>query len=118
MAKMVRDVMQRNPLVIDAHTSIEAAAHLMRASDVDDVLVTEHGKLCGVLTDSEIVVHAIAAGRHPATVLAGDCCDATWPCVAADDLASTAFRLMQEQALARMPVVDDGEIVGVINFRN
>jgi CBS domain-containing protein len=117
MAKMVRDVMQRDPLVIDAQTSIEAAAHLMRASDVVDVLVTEHGKLRGVLTDSDIVVHAIAAGRHPATVLAGDCCDASWPCAAADDLASNAFRLMQEQALERMPVLDGGVVVGVINFR-
>jgi len=115
MAQTVRDVMQRDPLVIDARTSIEAAAHLMRASDVADVLVTEHGKLRGVLTNSDIVVYAIAAGRHPATVLAGDCCDEDWPSVTADDLASTAFQLMQEYELERMPVVDDGTVVGVIN---
>jgi len=116
MAQLVKDVMQRDPLVIDARTSIEAAAHLMRASDVGDVLVTEHGKLRGVLTNSDIVVYAIAAGRHPATVLAGDCCDADWPSVTADESASAAFQLMHEHELERLPVVDDGHVVGVVTL--
>lgn len=118
MAQMVRDVMETDPLTVDARTSIEAAAHLMRARDVGDVLVMEQGALCGVLTNSDIVVFAIAAGRHPATILAGDCCDKEWPSVAADDPASIAFQLMQQHELERMPVVDDGQVVGVVSFED
>jgi CBS domain-containing protein len=117
MATTVRDVMQRDPLMIDAHMSIERADQMMRASDVHDVLVTEHGKLRGVLTNSDIVVYAIAAGRHPATVLAGDCCDEDWPSVTADEPASNAFQLMRERELERLPVVDNGQVIGVITFQ-
>jgi len=107
--------METDPLMVDARTSIEAAAHLMRARDVADVLVMDEGELCGVLTNSDIVVFAIAAGRHPATILAGDCCDTEWPSVSADDTASMAFQLMQKYELERMPVLDDGHVVGVIS---
>ena len=115
MAQKVRDVMETDPLMVDARTSIEAAAHLMRARDVADVLVMDEGELCGVLTNSDIVVFAIAAGRHPATILAGDCCDTEWPSVSADDMASMAFQLLQKYELERMPVLDDGHVVGVIS---
>lgn len=116
MAQKVRDVMERDPLAIDARTSIEAAAHLMRARDVSDAVVLDQGRMVGVLTNSDIVVFAIAAGRHPATILAGDCCDAEWPRVDADDAASMAFQVMQDNDLERMPVLDDGQVVGVVSF--
>lgn len=116
MAKSVRDVMERDPLMIDARTSIEDAAHLMRASNVGDVLVIDQGELRGVLTNADIVVFAIAAGRHPATILAGDCCDADWPSVAASDSASTAFDLLQQHEVERVPVLDEGQVVGTVSL--
>jgi CBS domain-containing protein len=116
MAQKVRDVMERGALTIDARTSIEAAAHLMRARDVSDAVVLDQGRMVGVLTNSDIVVFAIAAGRHPATILAGDCCDAEWPRADADDSASMAFQVMQDHDLERMPVLDDGQVVGVVSF--
>jgi CBS domain-containing protein len=116
MAQKVRDVMERDPLAIDARTSIEAAAHLMRARDVSDAVVLDQGRMVGVLTNSDIVVFAIAAGRHPATIPAADCCDVEWPRVAADDTASMAFQVMQDHDLERMPVVDDDQVVGVVSF--
>ena len=112
----VRDVMERYPLAIDARTSIEAAAHLMRARDVSDAVVLDQDRIVGVLTNSDIVVSAIAAGRHPATILAGDCCDVEWPHVAADDPASIAFQVMQDHDLERMPVLDDDRLVGVVEL--
>lgn len=116
MAQCVRDVMERDPLMIDARTSIEDAAHLMRASNVGDVLVVDQGELRGVLTNADIVVFAIAAGRHPATILAGDCCDVDWPSVAADESASTAFELLQTHELELVPVLDDGQVVGTVSL--
>jgi CBS domain-containing protein len=116
MAQSVRDVMERDPLMIDARTSIEEAAHLMRASNVGDVLVVDQGELRGVLTNADIVVFAIAAGRHPATILAGDCCDVDWPSVAADASASTAFELLQKHELELVPVLDGSQVVGTVSL--
>lgn len=114
MTKCVRDVMIPEPLTIDADTSIESAAHLMRASNTTDVLVTQNGALRGVLTDSDIVVVAIAAGRHPATIPVGDCCNPDLAWVGADDPIDRAAELMRRHAVDRLPVLDDGQLVGTV----
>jgi CBS domain-containing protein len=114
MTKTVRDVMTPDPLTIDAATSIETAAHLMRASDATDVLVTENGSLRGQLTDSDIVVVAIAAGRHPATIPVGDCCNLDLARIAADESLDRAAALMRRHGVDRLPVVENGQPVGTV----
>jgi CBS domain-containing protein len=114
MTKTVRDVMMPDPLTIDADTSIETAAHLMRASDRTDVLVTENGTLRGRLTDSDIVVVAIAAGRHPATIPVGDCCSSDLAWVAVDESLDRAAELMRRHAVDRLPVLQDGQPFGTV----
>jgi CBS domain-containing protein len=115
LVKTVGDVMAPAPLtVVDATTSIDEVARRMRAWDVREVLVTFQGRLCGVLTDSDIVVLAIAAGRHPADILAGECCDPDVQTVTVDTLTSSAAELMRRDALGRLPVIDAERLVGTI----
>jgi CBS domain-containing protein len=108
--------MLTDPLAVDATISINTAAHLMRASDASDVFVTEHGKLRGILTDRDIVVVAIAAGRHPATIASGDCCNPEVAWVAPNDSTDRAAALLREHALDRLPVLDDGQLVGSVSM--
>ena len=63
--KTVRDVMMPEPWTIDAKTSLQDTAHLLRAWDVRDALVTDDGEMCGVLTDQDIVLFAVASGQDP-----------------------------------------------------
>lgn len=116
MVQTVRDVMFPDPLTIDAKTSIGAAAQLMRTRNVEDVLVTDDGRLCGLLTDSDIVVFAIAAGRHPDTVNAGECCNPELTAVEPDDSTDRAAALMRDYAVDRLPVVDHGRLVGMVSW--
>lgn len=116
MIQTVRDVMLPDPLTIDAKTSIGAAAQLMRTRNVEDVLVTDNGRLCGLLTDSDIVVFAIAAGRHPDTVYAGECCNPDLTAVDPDDSTERAAALMRDSAVDRLPVVDHGRLVGMVSL--
>jgi CBS domain-containing protein len=115
MAKTVQDVMMPEPVTVDAQMSIKAAAHMMRTWDVREVLVVENGQLRGLLTDRDVVVIAIAAGRHPATIPAGECCDTDVPKVSADDTADRAAEIMGQEGSRRLPVVDgDGRLVGTV----
>jgi CBS domain-containing protein len=115
MAKIVQDVMMPEPVTVDAEMSIKAAAHLMRTWDVREVLVVENGKVRGLLTDADIVVIAIAAGRHPASIPAGECCDPDVPVLSADVPAEKAAKLMSEHRRRRLPVVDHQErLIGTV----
>lgn len=116
MADTIREVMMPNPLTVNAHTSIEGAAQVMRANDIGDVLVTENGHLRGILTDRDIVVRAVATGRHPAATFAGDCCSQNVQTVNAEDDARRAVEVMRQHALRRLPVIDDDRLVGIVSI--
>jgi CBS domain-containing protein len=116
MADTVRDVMMPDPVTVDARTPIQSAAQIMRENDIGDVLVIQDGRLLGVLTDRDIVVRAIAGERHPAATFAGECCSPEVTVVAADDSPDQAAALMREQALRRLPVIDDGHVVGIVSI--
>lgn len=113
--KTVRDVMAPAPLaVVDASISIDEAGRVMRAWDVDEVLVTDRGRLCGRLTGREVVVRSIASDRHPASVSAGECCERDPHVVAADEPIDHAAQLMRRHGLQRLPVTDADRLVGSV----
>lgn len=105
-----------NPLTVDARTTLESAAQVMRDNDIGDVLVTEDGVLRGILTDRDIVVRAIAAGRHPAATSTGEVCSASVQTVTADEPTEQAAEIMRQRALRRLPVVDDSRLVGIVSI--
>src|SRR5439155_26853375 len=72
MAQLVREAMTSEPICLTNNTTITDAATQMRDYDIGDVLVTENGRIRGVLTDRDIVVRALAEGRDPgATTIGG-----------------------------------------------
>jgi CBS domain-containing protein len=116
MAATVRDVMTPKPLTLDARTSLESAAKVMRDHDVGAVLVADEGVLQGILTDRDIVVRAIASGRHPAATFAMEACSTHVETIPATHSPDRAAELMRDHALRRLPVVDDGRLVGIVTL--
>lgn len=109
-----RDVMTKGVVALDRDETLTEAARRMKKEDIGDVLVREDGRLCGIVTDRDIVVRAIAEGHDPQEVAIGDIC--THELVTSDpeeDLGTVIDR-MREHAIRRIPVVEDGEPVGMI----
>jgi CBS domain-containing protein len=105
-----------SPLTVDARATIESAAHVMRENDIGDVLVTENGHLRGIVTDRDIVVRAIAAGRQPSATAVAEICSPNIQVVEADQPPARAAEIMRENALRRLPVVDQGQLVGIVSI--
>jgi CBS domain-containing protein len=116
MAQTVREVMMPNPLAVDSRSTVETAAQVMRENDIGDVLVTEDGVLRGILTDRDIVVRAVAAGRHPSATATGEVCSAAIQTVSADDDTTQAAEIMRQHALRRLPVIDESQLVGIVSI--
>ena len=108
--------MMPEPMAVDARTTVETAAQVMREHDIGDVLVTEDGVLRGILTDRDIVVRAIAAGRDPGTTTTGEVCSAAVHTVNADDDTARAADIMRKHALRRLPVIDESQLVGIVSI--
>ena len=117
-SQTIRDVMTKDPMKLSAGAPLVEAARAMRDGDVGAVLVMRSGdELCGVVTDRDIAMRAVAEGRHPNQTRLDDVCSHVVTTVKLDDSIDTAVRLMREHAVRRLPVVDEaGRPVGVVSL--
>ena len=111
----VRDVMTAEPIVLQQDQSIAEAAQAMRDGAVGAVLVVDGDRLCGLVTDRDIVVRAVAEARPPGSPV-GQVVSPDLVAVGADDETANAARVMQANAVRRLPVLDDGRIVGIVSI--
>jgi CBS domain-containing protein len=75
----------------------------------------EDNRLRGIITDRDIVVKCIAAGRDPQTVTARELAQGTPIWVDAEADTSEVLRLMEEHTIRRLPVLDNHRLVGMIS---
>ena len=72
-------------------------------------------RMCGIVTDRDIVVKCVAMGHDPAKVTAGQLCEGTPRWVEADQDVSSVLAAMETHQIRRMPVVRNKKLVGMIS---
>lgn len=116
MAKTIRDLMTADPICLPASTPILETARQMRDNDIGDVVVEKGGKVCGIVTDRDIVVRAIAEGKNVETTNLESICSKDLTSLTPDQSDGDAVRLMREKSVRRLPVVENGKVVGIVSL--
>ncbi len=116
MATLVRHVMTEAPTSLDASMSANDAAGIMTKRDVGAVPVTKDGELVGIVTDRDIVVRVLGDRQDPQTVALGDIATSVLVTVTPDMELTDARELMAEHRVRRLPVMKDGELVGIVSL--
>ena len=115
MDAKVRDVMTPSPIGVGYYQSIREAARTMRDWGVGAVLVVNDQSLHGLVTDRDLVVRAVAEAKGPdepvGPLSSGDLIG-----VDVDADAAEAARLMRENAVRRLPVIEDGQVTGMVSL--
>jgi CBS domain-containing protein len=114
MNKSVRDVMTPTVETLSPSQPISEAARTMRLGDIGAVPVVEDGRLVGMLTDRDIVVRAVAEGTDVNTVQVGAVASRDPVTTAPDSGLDDALAVMARHRIRRLPVVEDGKLVGVL----
>jgi signal-transduction protein with cAMP-binding, CBS, and nucleotidyltransferase domain len=115
MGAEVRDVMTPGPIGVDYWQSIGEAARTMRDWGVGAVLVVSHGSLHGLVTDRDLVIRAVAEARA-ADEPVGPLSSGNLVGVDANADADEAARLMRQHAVRRLPVMEDGQVAGLVSL--
>jgi CBS domain-containing protein len=109
-------LMTRNPKFCLATSPLEEVARAMRDEDVGEIPVVDLDRHpIGVITDRDIVVRTLAAGRNPLGTQAQDCMTVPPIVIQEDATVEECARLMQRHEVRRIPVVDTkGTLCGIV----
>jgi CBS domain-containing protein len=114
MAKSVRDVMTPSVRTVSPTQSLVEAAEVMKGEDVGSVPVVEEGRLTGILTDRDIVTRAVAERRDPQSVRVNEVASRELVTVEPEQDLDEALALMARHQVRRLPVVEEGQLVGML----
>ena len=114
MCARVRDVMTPGPIGVDYDQSIGEAARAMRDWGIGAVLVVRDGALYGLVTDRDLVVRAVAEAKGPGEPV-GPLSSSDLIGVDAGADVAVAARLMRDHAVRRLPVLQDGQVTGIVS---
>src|SRR5262245_39835896 len=116
MSKTVSDAMTANPVTIQRSASVKSAAELMEQQDIGSLpVVDEGGSLVGMVTDRDIAIRAVAAGRDTEATQVKEIFTSPTVQVMPEDSLDMALELMAKYQLRRLPVTyNDVELVGVL----
>lgn len=114
----VRDIMTRDVFIADPNDSLQKAASLMAAQDVGSLPVGEADRLIGMITDRDIVLRAVAAGRDANTPVREVMTEEIRYCFDDEDVEVVA-KNMSDLQVRRLPVVNrDKRLVGFLALSN
>jgi CBS domain-containing protein len=115
MSKTVRDAMTSQPVTIEPSASVKSAAELMARQDIGSLpVVDERGSLVGMVTDRDIAIRAVAAGRDAGATQVKEILTSPTVQVIPEDPLDLALELMAKHQVRRLPVVYDTQLVGVL----
>jgi CBS domain-containing protein len=115
MSQHVRDAMVPEPGALETTASAQEAGERLSDPAVRAVLVCDNGKLVGVITRKTLVREVVAKGRDPRATHAGDIAEPPLYTLDAALSLDNAFRELEQHDLERVPVVEDGRLVGVLS---
>ena len=114
--QLVRDAMVSEPLSLEASATAQEAGEALMRPEVRAVLVTDAGRLLGVVTRKTLVREVVAPGLDPKTTALRGIAEVPNCTIDASMPLEDAFDLLEEQDFERVPVVESGDrLVGVLS---
>jgi CBS domain-containing protein len=112
------EIMTKNPVTCERRTPLSEVAKMMCENDCGEIPVVSDRrslKPVGVVTDRDIACRAVAQGRNPLEMTAGDCMSEPCVTVRQDAALEECAKTLRENRIRRVPVVDEsGRCVGIV----
>lgn len=112
----IKDIMTQSVVSIDPGESVEVAARTMTRHNIGALPVCAGGKLCGMLTDRDIVTRCLAANRQPGSTQVRQVMTEQVTSVRPDMDTGAAAHLMGRLQIRRLPVVENGKLCGMVSL--
>lgn len=112
----LKDIMTKAVVSVHPNESVEVAARTMTQYNIGMLPVCANGKLCGVVTDRDIVTRCLAASRLPANTQVRQVMTQQVTTAGPHMEIGVAAHLMGRMQIRRLPVVEDGKLCGMVSL--
>ncbi len=110
---LVREVMSGPVETVTAAVSAREAATRLRDRDIGSLVVVEDGRPVGIVTRTDVVA-LFAAGSDGDTLSVGEMMSENPVTIGPDATVTVAAETLSEHDVSKLPVVEDGELVGIV----
>jgi CBS domain-containing protein len=111
------DIMQRHVVAVRTEDTFAEAARILREHRISSVIVQDGDRPAGIVTERD-VVNVVADGLDPATTKVADRMTRNLATIEPKTDIADAARIMAERRIRHLPVIDRGELVGIISIRD
>ncbi len=113
----VKDICSCETLTVTGNDTVKEAARKMANHNVGALPVVDYsGRVIGMITDRDITIRVTAEGKDPSRYSVCDVMTHDVSCVCMDADVSSAAKMMGQAKVRRLPVIDEGKIVGFISL--
>ena len=116
MSLKVKDVMVTNLITIDAEATVKKAAELMDKHDIGCLIVVSYGNPVGIVTERDMLRRVLLQKRDPTKTRVGNIMSAPLMTSTPQTDVRDAVRLMNERRIKKLPVIEEGELVGLVSL--
>lgn len=118
--KIVPDVIKspQDLATVTPKATVAEVSELMATRRIGAILVLEKGKLAGIFTERDALVRVIAKGVDPKTTAVGEVMTKNPDTIQPTESVQTALDLMAERGYRHLPVLDEGQLYGIISIRD
>ena len=111
----IKEIMTRAPVHCSPDTKLDAVAKLMLEHDCGEIPICDGTKLIGVVTDRDIAVRGFVIGKNPLDIPVRSIMTSVPFTITANSDTDAALELMERHQVRRLPVISDGQVVGMVS---
>lgn len=112
----IRDVMTKDPVSMSSDALVVDAAKAMSDMRIGSVVVMDKDKPCGIVTDRDIAVRAVAKGSDPQKTTLEQICSHDLVAVRVDQSVEDVMQVMKSHDVKRVVVMSDLKLEGIVSL--
>jgi len=115
----VKEIMTAKPASCTPEMPLQKVARMMVENDCGEIPVVDSSDSfipVGVITDRDIVCRTLAKGLNPLDMTVSECMTTPILSVPSEADLNECYKIMQDNQIRRVPVVDDGKCVGIVSL--
>ncbi len=116
--RTVGQLVKRQAVHLPGSATVREASGVMARSHIGALLIVNEGRLEGIFTERDALNRVLAAGRDPDGTTLSEVMSPNPVTLSPQTTAMEALRLMSEIGFRHLPIVEGGEVYGIISLRD